>query len=294
MRAGVVRLLARGFDAVVPGAGLLLAGRPIAGAFAMASWAGGVLAAGAAVCLGATDPLRGALVMAVFHTGLVALCSLTRLAGAGVGVHPVRALVGVGLLALAAGLAAWWAPVRLLVVPDFANFPGLVPGEVVVVRSADFAADPPARGDLVLAMLPDGPVLARVAGLAGDGVATAGPSLTVGDAVVESVELGDVRVNDADAPPEESRSLRAWEEELGGRRHLFFFRRDVSLAPTRDVVPEGRVFLLADNRSTARATDSREVGPVATAALVGRPVQVLWSPRAGGGVRWDRIGARWE
>ncbi len=294
MKPVVVRLLARAFDVVIPGAGLVLAGRPVAGAFAMATWGAGVLAAAAAICLGLTDPLRVVLVLAVFHAGLVALCALTRLGGADVAPHPIRALVGVGLLALALGLAVRTAPVRLLVVPDFANFPGLVPGEILVVRASDFTLDPPELGDLVVAVLPDGPLLARVAGLPGDGVATAGPSLTVGDAVVASAELGEVRVDDADAPPEESRSLRAWEEDLGGRRHLFFFRRDVSLAPTRDVVPEGRVFLLADNRSTARATDSREVGPVATTALIGRPVQVLWSPRPGGGVRGDRSGARWE
>jgi type IV secretory pathway protease TraF len=72
-----------------------------------------------------------------------------------------------------------------------------------------------------------------------------------------------------------------------------FFRRGVDLSPIRHDVPVGQVFLLADNRSTDTALDSRDAGPVPLGELVGRPGPVLWSDGPAG-PRFDRLGVRWE
>lgn len=146
---------------------------------------------------------------------------------------------------------------RLLVgqvayVGDDAMAPTLAPGERVLVTSWGS----PSRGDVVLVTspdawrAPDGTALVRVIGLAGDRV-------TCCDAEGRVSVNGEPRV----------------EDYLAGATDQVSF--DV-------VVPEGRVFVLADDRSTAR--DSRAIidadaGTVDLADVRGRVIAVVWPPR---------------
>jgi len=293
MSSLLTRAGARACDFVVPGAGMLLAGRPGVGAFAMAAWVATGAAVAGAVGFAGLDARRAILAAGVAHLSLGTLLLLTRLRRE-FRPHPVAAAAGIACVAAVVAVATWHAPFGLVTVADYGEFPALLPGEVVLVRLRDFATEPPARGDLVVARVEGTPRVARVAGLPRDRVGLAGPSLTVNDAVVPSTLQGEVRLAGGPWPAEETRSLQAYEESLGDRPHLFFFRRDVSLLPEDHLVPADAVFLLADNRSSADVPDSREAGPVRLAELIGVPGQVLWSPRPGGGTRVERIGTRWE
>jgi hypothetical protein len=55
-------------------------------------------------------------------------------------------------------------------------------------------------------------------------------------------------------------------------------------------VPNGQVFVLGDNRGTA--VDSRSIGTVPLADVLGVARQVWFSRSPTGGVRWERIGRR--
>ncbi len=95
----------------------------------------------------------------------------------------------------------------------------------------------------------------------------------VGDEIVEMVD-GELRV---DGHPRGFPEQRLWR---GGSEN---FR------PLR--VPQGRVFVVGDNRD--QSIDSRDWGPVEVAGIKGRVFLIYWSQRkSGGSVRWERLGAR--
>lgn len=285
MRAVVLVL-----DLLLPGAGSVLAGRALAGGLLLSCWVALVAGVASGVALGLVDPVPAALAVLVGWTALEVLAALgppssaRRPAFRALAVAVAAALGAFGLTA-----AVIASLVEVVAVPDLSAFPGLLPGEWLLVRRADFTRDPPAVGDLVFARTGSFSVLARVAGLGGDLVDVAGPSLSINGVVVDSSEEGEIQVVEhAGLPEEETSSLYAWTEVLGSHRHLVFYRRGADTLPTRQQVPAGRVFLIADNRSTPRAVDSRALSSVPLRDLVGRPVQVIWSP---GMPR--RIGFRW-
>lgn len=292
-----VRLAARLLDVVLPGAGAVLGGCAAAGFGAQAAWAG--LAAGVpwAVCTLPVLPGAAAAALVAGYAGLQLFLALTPHPG---GPLRPRALSAAGaaagwLLAVGASWSVLAAGYTVETVPDLSEFPLVVPGERVLVRRTGPDA-PPEPGDLVFARAGDGrTVFARVAGGPGDRIEVAGRALVVNGSMIDADEVGEVRLDAPTAvPPDESRGLRIYRETLGTRVHPFFYRRDVMVATELHAVPEGAVFLLADNRSTASALDSREAGALPLDAVVGRPVAVLWSARPDGRPWWSRIGARWE
>lgn len=289
-----VAAMVRFLDLLLPGAGTLWAGRRNEGWNAILAWAFLPSILAAAVVLLDLDPRRAILALAILYAAMQCLLWLTPTGPieAPRAARPFAGALVFIVLVILAGLSLSRS-VTIVTVPDHGNWPGLLPGESIVVRRADFLASPPERGDLVAARAEDGIVLARVVGKAGDLVEVSGPTLRVNGAEVSSEELGDLRLEGPDGASPEAKGLRAWREHFEDRNHLVFFARGVSVAPIRSDVPEGRVFLLSDNRSTASAADSRLLGTVALADLVGRPHRVLWSPGPEALPRWDRIGARW-
>ena len=294
MTARAATLLGRLMDLVLPGSGMLWLGRRSEGWNAILAWAFLPSLMAAAVALLELDPRRAFLALGVLY---LAMQLLLWLAPGTPALPPrgTRAVAGVLVYAALAGLAvaALSRSVTFVTIPDHGLWPGLLPGERVLVRRADFVAHPPEAGELVAARTPKGVVVARVVALGGDLLEVSGPSVRRNGIEVAADDLGELALPVAGEEAPEAKDLRAWRERFDESEHLVFFRRGVSMAPVRAVVDEGSVFLLADNRSTADAADSRQRGPVALSDLLGRPDVVLWSPAPGTGTRWERIGTRW-
>lgn len=288
------RLLCRICDLLVPGCGMLLSGRPGVGAVALGTWGFTLVAAAAAVCLGGVHPLRAAVAAGVVFGTLQILVALEPL---GFQWRPKAVLAGLlGLSTLLVGGLGFGVGRHcfLVAIRDHCVFPGLLPNEVVLVRRADPVRHPLRLGDLVCAATPKGPVIARVMAMSGDRVVLRGGSVTRNDAVVPSTELGEVVfMKDLSPSPEETRALIVLEEELDAGKHPFFLRRGVEVAEQSWVVPEGHMVVVCDNRSTADALDSRDLGPLALDAVIGRPGPIVWSRDPVHGIRWSRFGAVW-
>ncbi|NOZ01587.1 MAG: signal peptidase I [Deltaproteobacteria bacterium] len=285
-------------DILIPGLGMLLTGRAGIGWAAIVGWALAIVSVASSICLLGLHPLRGLMVLGALYAAIEALLAMAP-QGLDNGILPMRAFKGAvvfaALLAACSGLIIrpWCTALR---VADLCEYPGLVPGEVVLMRRTEPSKDPPKPGELVAAQTDDGHVMiARVAGMQGDRIDLSGPTLKINDAVVESEALGTVRMPEGEDPlPEETRSLRVYREVLGGVGHMFFFSSGVVMAPSSHEVPKGSVFLLCDNRSTAQSTDSRAVGAVSTDSILGIPGMIIWSSTPNGRIRLDRIGAVWK
>jgi signal peptidase I len=294
MTSRTATVVARLLDLVLPGTGMLWAGRRNEGWNAILAWAFLPSLMATAVALLDLDPRRAVIALCVVYGAIQSLLWLTPL-GTVDAPRAARAVAGGLAFAVLLGLAALSVSrsVTTVTVPDHGEWPGLLPGEEVLVRRVDYLQSPPDNGELVAARTQKGILLARVEAGAGDVIEVSGPTLRLNGAEVAADDLGDLRLAGAEADSSEAKNLRTWRERCGVPNHLVFFARGVTMAPVKAVVPEGHVFLLADNRSTAQASDSRARGPVALHDLVGRVEMVLWSPGPDLAPRWDRIGARW-
>ncbi len=289
------KVACRACDLVAPGCGMFLSGRIGAGAAAATAWSLVLVAGAALVCRWGFHPLQ---VVVVVGVALAALEVLLVLEPLGARFRPGAAILGLaGVATLVAGglVAGVERSCSLVTVRDHCEFPGLLPGEVVLVRRLAPDRDAPTPGDLVCAVTGRGPVIARVVGTSGDRVVLRGASLTRNDAVVPSSVLGTVVLpEDLTALPDEARDLEVHEEELDSGKHPLFFRRGVVVGEQSWDVPDAHLVLACDNRSTADSHDSREVGPIPLDAVIGRPGPIVWSRDPVRGVRLDRLGAVWR
>jgi signal peptidase I len=284
----------RVLDLLVPGTGMLWIGRKIEGWQALLAWAILVSLTMIAVCLLEMDPRRCVTVVAILFGTIQALLWLTGTVHTGVpriqpplvGLLSFATIIGVTTLSLS-------QLVEIVTVPDSAQWPGLLAGERLLVRRISLDNTPVAQGELLAAASQKGLVIARLAAGPGDVVDISGPTLIVNGVEITADDLGELRVLGPQAKSPEAKGLRAFRETIAGRSHTVFFARGVLMAKVRTVVPEGHVFLLADNRSTTDAGDSRESGAVPLNRILGRPTAVLWSSDPQGFPRWDRIGAVW-
>ena len=294
MTSRAAGVLARLLDLVLPGTGMLWAGHRNEGWNAILAWAFLPSLMATSVVLLDLDPRRAVVALCVVYTAMQGLLWLTPL-GTVQAPRASRAVAGALLYVVLLGLAtlSMSRSVTLVTVPDHGQWPGLLPGEHVMVRLEDYSESPPDVGELVAARTAKGVLLARVVAGADDRLEVSGPTLRLNGAEVAADDLGDLSLAGSEADSAEARNLRTWRERCGGHSHIVFFARGVTMAPVKVDVPEGQVFLLADNRSTARASDSRDRGTVDVRDLVGRAEMVLWSPGPGLMPRWDRIGARW-
>lgn len=289
------RAACRACDLLAPGCGMLLSGRIGVGAAAVTAWGLALVAASGFLCAGGVHPLQAVVAAGVVLAALEVLLALEPLGDRWNLGAALAGLAGLAILVAGGLVAGVGRSCSLVAVRDHCAFPGLLPGEVVLVRRIDPDRDPLRRGDLVSAATSDGPIIARVMGTSGDRVVFQGASVTRNDAVVPSTELGTVILPEhLAAPPEETRDLQVYEEELDSGKHPFFYRRGVVVAERSWDVPEGHLVLACDNRSTADALDSRDLGPLPLDAVIGRLGPVVWSRDPVRGVRLDRLGAVWR
>lgn len=290
-----LRWTCRLLDIIVPGIGSLLAGAPLRGALALSLWVAGVVMLIVSVPVFLVHPLRAVALLAIVW---VTAATLLNLGPQGSGPPRRRA-------ALAGALAAVAIVFTVLIVcghfftltriPGLGMFPGLLPGEVVLVARPAAIRDGPQRGELWFGRADNGVALGRIAAFPGEQIRVDGADLSIDERPVEAEPLGKVEMRtDVPVPRREFEALEVFTEELGGMRHLGFHRRGVLAAPTDAEVPEDTVFLLADNRSTADPGDSRQFGPVPIDGLIGRALLVVWSPGDDESPpRLDRIGTWW-
>jgi len=150
-----------------------------------------------------------------------------------------------------------------------------------------FPTGQPRRGDVVVLRNPDGgriPLVKRVVGLPGDVVELKNERLFV-NGVFQKLRMRAV-------PGGEEPSRWVGTEDLTGTRH------PVQVLPERPAmrtfgplrVPDGRVFLMGDNRDDSR--DGRYFGPRPISDLLGKAEGIFWSwnPQLWKGPRLGRFG----
>ncbi len=144
----------------------------------------------------------------------------------------------------------------------------------------------PARGDVVVFRLPSDPsinYIKRVIGLPGDTIVYRDHRLTVNG---EPVELAPAQGEDPPGPQE------LFVENIGGHEHEIIVSRRGLSGESVYQVPEGYYFMMGDNRDNSR--DSRYIGPVPEANLVGKAVRIWMHMDGLEWPDWSRIGAKIE
>jgi|GEM_PF-2820500 len=168
-------------------------------------------------------------------------------------------------------------------------FPLVRPDEVVLYRRAPQLE----RGELVVFQQNEVLHAARIVGVPGDRVRHDGPLLEVNGAVLPRQRLGRLGLEpELPGPP-----LVAWQERQGDGGYLVF--HDPDTTPTlqkTEYLAADRYWLLCDARDAAGCADSRTLGPIESAAIVGSPTHVLWSPVASriGFALFARANLTWE
>jgi signal peptidase I len=159
----------------------------------------------------------------------------------------------------------------------------------------------PARGDVVVFLLPKDNstvYVKRVAGLPGDRIQMKAGLLHINDVPVARERLPDF-TGEEPCGSGDPASTKRWRETLpNGASYETLDCVDVGFYDNTNVytVPEGRIFVLGDNRDNS--TDSRAlsaIGYVPLTNVIGRAGMIFFSSDPGdrgrpGDIRWGRIG----
>jgi len=178
-------------------------------------------------------------------------------------------------------------------VRDGGMFPMLFIGDRVLVDRTAYRTFPPERGELAVVRDPQTlrPLVRRVAAAPRDTISFEGRVPVVNLEALPQEELGTLSLSGADnhGLPTELH-LEGYSEESGGRQYTVTHRPDHPHDDRQPLQIERRAyFVLSDNRDDGR--DSRHFGPVPRAAVLGRPLHVLWSrDPAAESVVWNRTG----
>lgn len=185
--------------------------------------------------------------------------------------------------------------IRSFVIPAASMEPTLRVGERFFVDMRAYERRGPARGDVVIFLLPrDRSVtyVKRVVGLPGDEVQVKGGALYLNGAALPTEAVGEY-VHTAPGGAGPIRSGKLIRETIGpGRSAVVIDTIDSSAYDntTTFKVPADQYFMLGDNRDNS--LDSREqsarfgVGYVPRANILGKPAWIYWS------AEWSRIGTR--
>jgi signal peptidase I len=169
----------------------------------------------------------------------------------------------------AASVGMWALAVRERVaevfrVPSRSMMPAIAPGDRVIVDKTAYRTGPVRRGDIVVFVNPNErqqTYVKRVVALPGDVVELRGDDVLVNGIALPHEPSG----QEADG----AHMLRETNDGVHYLIRIAAWRQDgdtAALGPTR--VPNGACFVLGDDRR--RSVDSRDVGPIPLADIVGR------------------------
>lgn len=176
-----------------------------------------------------------------------------------------------------------WAGERavgLLEVDDLANYPRLVPGDVVDFDRRAFADAGPYRGELVVAMSGGRARILRVIAGPGDHVTVRGHDVLVNGVALPRMPGGDVKLSPSLALAGDGRALLAETELPLMQPHYEIFRASGDIGRHRlgpIALGDDEWFFLSDFRSADHSLDSRRLGAVHSKSILGRPRHVVWS-----------------
>jgi signal peptidase I len=180
-------------------------------------------------------------------------------------------------------------------IPSGSMMPTLLQGDYIFVKKYAYGlrlpvietkvieTGEPARGDVVVFRLPSDPsinYIKRVVGLPGDRIVYKNHRLTInGEEIAQHP--------DADEP--ELDNIPRYVEEFTEREHAILIANPYSSGSDGIyTVPEGHYFMMGDNRDNSR--DSRFIGAIPEANLVGEAVRIWMHIDGLNWPRWERIG----
>ncbi|QFY42890.1 signal peptidase I [Candidatus Methylospira mobilis] len=186
-------------------------------------------------------------------------------------------------------------------IPSGSMMPTLLIGDFILVNKFTYGIrlpvlhdkvielNEPKRGDIVVFRFPKDPsvdYIKRVIGLPGDRIGYHDKQLFINGERVEATPLG---VYQGKGKGETMSGALTLSEDLGNVSHDILIRQEQPSVQGDFTVPEGRYFVMGDNRDNSN--DSRYWGTVPEENLVGRAFFIWMSwDLDNGGVAWNRLG----
>jgi signal peptidase I len=180
-------------------------------------------------------------------------------------------------------------------IPSGSMMPTLEQGDFIFVKKYSYGlrlpvtetkildTGEPERGDVIVFRLPQDPsinYIKRVVGLPGDKVVYARHRLMINGKAVS-----------LEPDPKATRTDPRFIEQLGDHRHdILISSADNILRDGTYEVPQGHYFVMGDNRDNSR--DSRYIGFIPEANLVGKAVRIWMNMDGLSWPRWERIGEK--
>jgi len=179
-------------------------------------------------------------------------------------------------------------------IPSGSMMPTLLQGDFIFVKKYSYGlrlpvtetkileTGEPERGDVVVFRLPQEPsinYIKRVVGLPGDTIVYENHRLTINGELVE-----------LERSPDASPAEPVYLEYLDDRMHEILITNSYSVKDGIYTVPDGRYFVMGDNRDNSK--DSRFIEAIPESHLVGEAVRVWMHMDGLSWPRWDRIGLK--
>jgi len=206
-----------------------------------------------------------------------------------------------GILIVILGLLPIWGSSQYLtsqcfgihVVSSDENFPSLRAGDRILYKKYPEKMFMPRRGTVVLAELRDGShsALRVMAGPKDKIRVRANGRVLINQVLLQRQALGRVQWKN-DARSAFPTDLVGFVEVLGRKNYEVFLNPEVRMyGESIEELQDDTFFLLADNRTTHRALDSRHLGPFQRSKILGEALYVLYAadPETGE-IEWERAG----